>query len=403
MPECTVQLWFNKQRVKKSGNASLYLQLIVDAEHEQVRLKKLEWPADKFDWSKKALLPRFKDDPDYLTYVAVAERERAKYWKVVMNFLQRDVPFTLSDIFREVNLYQDGHQFCAFMENAIRARQKTQVKKDMIKGSTANGPHRTSLKIFRAFLNDQDLEIIQIDSELLRRFAEYLSKTMGEPGVWVKIQNIKSYLSYAARNKVAVNPDYKNFTMTLEEKEPVWLEEDEVGKLMELYKNPDLGEEHRRNLRAFLFACFTGLRISDLKRWNKDWLKGDSIVFEPQKKKKSIQAKRIVRIPIIPAAEQFIADLKEQTFELPVDQVYNRGLKALAPMAGIDKNLTSHVARHTFATWMAMLGSKTIFISSLLGHRSPRTTERYTHVAEKYLGYEMMKLQNKFGGKDPTQ
>lgn len=43
MPECTVQLWYNKQCVKRNGNASLYLQIMICGEHQEVRLKRLQW------------------------------------------------------------------------------------------------------------------------------------------------------------------------------------------------------------------------------------------------------------------------------------------------------------------------------------------------------------------------
>jgi predicted adenine nucleotide alpha hydrolase (AANH) superfamily ATPase len=158
MPECTVQLWYNKQRIKNSGDVSLYLQIIVGCEHSEVKLKNLQWPANKIDWKKKTLLPRSKEDQEYVTYTAIAERERAKYWAVVMNFLKQDTYSTLSDIFREVNLYKSGHKFCDFMEQAIKARQKTLVKKDMIKQSTAR-VHRTTLKYFREFTGNYDVEI----------------------------------------------------------------------------------------------------------------------------------------------------------------------------------------------------------------------------------------------------
>lgn len=396
MPECTVQLWYNKRRIKNDGKVSLYLQIIIGGEHSEVRIKNLEWPANKIDWNKKAIQPRHKEDQDFNTYQAVIERERAKYWTAVMGFLKQDMPFKLSDVFREVNLYKSGHHFCDFMENAIKARQKTLVKKDMIKDTTAK-VHRCTLKYFREFLGNHDIEITAVNGDLLEQFANWSRKSITENSVWVRVQNIKSYISYAFRNKIAVNNDYKRCVITMDEADPTWLDPDEVKGLLALYKSDKITETNRRNLRAFLFAAFTGLRISDLSRWNKDWIFNDHIAFIPQKRKKSAKQARPLIIPILPIARQFINDLKAETFELPKEQVYNRELKAIAVAAGIKKNITSHVARHTFATSLAIDDVPQLAISKLLGHKSIVTTMLYVHIAENYLARHMMKLQNRYG------
>lgn len=396
MPECTVQLWYNKQRVKNDGKVSLYLQIIVGREHSEIKLKNLQWPADKIDWKKKSIQPRYKDDKDFNTYQAVIERERAKYWTVVMNFLKQDVPFKLTDIFREVNLYKSGHQFCDFMEQSIKARQKTMVKIDMIKENTAR-VHKTTLKYFREFLGGFDIDITAVNGDLLERFADHSRKSITENSVWVRVQNIKSYISYAFRNKIAINHDYKRCVITMDEADPTWLEEPELNRLLELYYGDQIDETTRRNLRAFLFASFTGLRLSDLSRWSKDWIEGDFISFIPQKRRKSAKPAKPLIIPIIPVARQFINDLKAETFQLPTEQVYNRELKAIAVKADINKNITSHVARHTFATWLAIDGVPVLVISKLLGHKSIVTTMIYIHIAEAYMAREMMKMQTRFG------
>ncbi|WP_295713903.1 site-specific integrase [Mucilaginibacter sp.] len=318
-----------------------------------------------------------------------------------MNFLKQEQSFKLSDIFREVNLYKNGHLFCAFMEQGIKDRQRTTVKKDMIKASTA-ASHQVTLEWFKRYLNFTDIEIHRIDNVVLEGFANYVGEHMIESSVWAKNKNIKSYISYAFRHKIMVNPFYKLFTVAKPEHDPTWLEEDELNELLNIYygNNPlkqKLTFEQSRNCRAFLFACFTGLRISDLSRWNKDWIKNDHIAFVPQKVKKSIKNPKPIVIPIIPIAKQFIDELTAETFDLPEDQVYNRGLKVLAEIAGIEKNLTSHVARHTFATWLAIDNVPVLVISKLLGHKSTVTTMVYIHIAEEYMAREMMKMQRRFG------
>lgn len=61
---CKIQPWYNKQRIKKNGNASLYIEIVVSGEHPSYIPLEIDWPADKFDWEKREIRARFKDDPD---------------------------------------------------------------------------------------------------------------------------------------------------------------------------------------------------------------------------------------------------------------------------------------------------------------------------------------------------
>ncbi|WP_295794906.1 phage integrase SAM-like domain-containing protein [Mucilaginibacter sp.] len=234
MSECTVQLWYNKQRVRKGEYVSLYLQIIVGGKHKPVKLPNLKWPEDKFDWDNKKLLERFKKDPDLVTYNAIIERERNKYWGIVMNFVKEDRQFSLDDILKGANLFRKGTNFCEFMTQAVIDRQKTKIKNDMIKESTAEKQAGTC-RMFTAFLKHKDLPITRIDAALLEGFADHLRKKVGENTVWMRIQHVKSYLSYAARHNVAINPDYKNFVISMQESNPVWLEEKELNRMQQLY------------------------------------------------------------------------------------------------------------------------------------------------------------------------
>lgn len=94
-------------------------------------------------------------------------------------------------------------------------------------------------------------------------------------------------------------------------------------------------------LRAFLFTCFTSLRISDVYRINSDWRVDENYIdFIPKKNHKK---KKWLVVPIMPMANQFVIDRQGMYFNLPSEQEYNRTLKEIAEKVNIGKRLTSHV------------------------------------------------------------
>jgi len=81
---------------------------------------------------------------------------------------------------------------------------------------------------------------------------------------------------------------------------------------------------------------------------------------------------------------------------------YNAYLKELADICGISKNLTTHIARHTFATTITLENDVPIeMVSKMLGHRSIRTTQIYARITKKKISNDMKALRKKlfFGGK----
>jgi site-specific recombinase XerD len=87
---------------------------------------------------------------------------------------------------------------------------------------------------------------------------------------------------------------------------------------------------------------------------------------------------------------------------LPVNsnQRLNTYLKELASTCGINKELTFHCARHTFATTVTLTnGVPIVTVSKMLGHKSLRTTQQYAKIVDRKVSDDMMKLKDKFSAK----
>jgi len=143
-----------------------------------------------------------------------------------------------------------------------------------------------------------------------------------------------------------------------------------------LVKTPITNEQVKK---AFIFSLFTGLRFSDiinLKWFNIDF-NNNILNFTQEKTQEQVNLKlhtsalKVLGKPRKP---------KDFVFNLPSHTACNKGLKHWVKKAGINKTITWHCARHSFATNIIFFGADVNTASKLLGHTSLRFTERYTHV-----------------------
>ena len=135
-------------------------------------------------------------------------------------------------------------------------------------------------------------------------------------------------------------------------------------------------------LEMYLFSCFCGLRISDVisLKWKHIDLERGLII------KEQVKTKAEVKAPLFDCAKEILhrrlpsKDMlgsEVYVFDPYCHTIVNDKLNELAKMAGINKHLTFHTSRHTFATLLVMDGVSIYKIQKFLGHKSVSMTERY--------------------------
>lgn len=164
-----------------------------------------------------------------------------------------------------------------------------------------------------------------------------------------------------------------------EEGTRMYLTIDEVRKLAE---TPCRYEPIKK---AFLFSCFTGLRRSDIMKmkWGEVHQQGEftRIIFK-QKKTNGLEY-----LDITPQAAELMGErgrADDYVFaDIHSPSCTNNAIKEWVARAGIEKEITFHCGRHTFATMMLDLGNDLYTVSKLLGHREVHTTQIYAKVMDK--------------------
>ncbi len=144
----------------------------------------------------------------------------------------------------------------------------------------------------------------------------------------------------------------------------------------------------------FLFGCFTGLAYSDIEKFNAntDIVEDNGSKFITGKRQKTDSRFFVMILP------QALEILEKYNYELPIIslQKYNLFLKALGVSCNIRKTLTSHIARHTFATTITLANDIPLeIVSKMLGHTDVRTTQIYAKVLNTSIEKHMKNLSKK--------
>lgn len=135
---------------------------------------------------------------------------------------------------------------------------------------------------------------------------------------------------------------------------------------------------------AFLFSCFTGLRLSDVMKL--DW---SMIVDAPggglQVQERQTKTGNIVYVPLSDNALVWLPERRAEgaVWNLPSERAVARNVVKWTKDAGLSKKVTFHVARHTYATLLLTYGADIYTVSSLLGHKSVSTTQIYAKVVDE--------------------
>jgi integrase len=258
----------------------------------------------------------------------------------------------------------------------------------------SSGNHGNWLSTYRhlsEFLKGRDIPLENIDDRFLEGFKEYLLNCQTRKGMRLEKLHRNSSLSYFNKVRAALREAYQNRmikenpalrikSVKGEETHRQFLTYEELQKLAKTDCELPLMK------KAFLFSCLTGLRWSDVKAltWEKiSYSESDgwSIQFT-QKKTKGAE--------LLPISEQAIEILGEKAN--PSEEIFknleynawnNIKLRNWVLDAGINKKISYHCSRHTYATWLLSEDTDIYTVSKLLGHRNLKTTQVYAQLIDK--------------------
>jgi len=382
-----------KSRVKKNGYSSLYLQVYIaysgNKDRDYFKLN-LEWPFDKIDFDNAMLLPRYKGDPDVNDYNMIIMTERAKFNEIAKVYRLANRSLSIKELKREMIFADSNKSVIGYFE----LRRKELYRRREISFQTYKN-YGTTIGRMKEF--QFDIRFDQVNKKWMDGFKAYLKKEGNSHNtIWTRIKDVKALLKVANDEAtIYVDPAAIEYENRYIDTPITFLNREELRKLIDLQRSHTLSDQDENVLKAFLFSCFTSLRISDIYEANQGWMLSDNFLLYTMVKNRMRKPKTI-KIPIAPIAKEFISSTVKQFFKLPTQQEYNRTLKDIAALAGIKKRLTSHVGRHTFG-YLFMTSVGDIYaLKEIMGHSKIETTQKYAHLDEEYKLEQVVKVMQGF-------
>lgn len=261
--------------------------------------------------------------------------------------------------------------------------------------------HKRHLKCFSNFLlnylakaKKKSTKMNRVNKTFLQAFFKYLKddyqstksetpKPLSPSTRNLYHQYTSAMLNHAVREGIIKSNPMKQLEKREKKVEYVterdFLTKEEVKALFDIETNAPQTRD------AFLFCCFTGLRVSDVSSMT--WGQIKSGVSGQYISMMMTKTKKLITVPIGKMAMRFLPaydmnDKESKVFDLPGLSSINRSLKRMAKKAGIEKDLHFHISRHTFATLSLAAGVDIATVSSILGHTAIRTTQLYAKVLD---------------------
>ena len=148
----------------------------------------------------------------------------------------------------------------------------------------------------------------------------------------------------------------------------------------------------------FLFSCYTGLAYSDAEKLTPDDITGESGErWIKIRRNKTGQETVIMLLPkALEIIEKYKGVKKGKLLPYISNQRMNSYLKEIATLSGVKQELTTHIARHTFATTITLMNGVSLeVVQKMLGHSSIKTTEIYAKIVNERIRNEMSELREK--------
>ncbi len=392
----TVLYYINRGKAQKNGLVPIYARITVNKQRAEFAIGRTvdpeEWNIEKGrlgSCTKSA-----KEINSYLDFVKsnllLKKRELEELGKPITAHELKNFHFGIDNDNKTIlQIFKDHNEKVVSL-----------VGKDFAPGTAER--YKTCYKHTEDFIKFKykrtDMFLYEINPMFISDFEYYLkTKRKCCNNTAIKyLKNLKKIIRIALANGWIKADPYRNIKHRLDDVDLAYLTNEELRIMM----NKHFEIERMQQVRdVYLFCCFTGLAFIDVKNLKYEDLEDKN--GKPWIKKRRQKTKNWCSVPMLEPAVNLLNKYKEHPYciangcVLPVytNQKMNAYLKEIADLCGIKKNLSTHTARHTFATTVTLSNQVSIeVVSKMLGHSSVNMTKKYARVVDDLINKDMQKI-----------
>ena len=391
--------YVKKSKINFLGESPIYLRITIDGKISEISVKRTILPSR---WNAKAqkVNGSSEESKSFNFYLKTFEQ---KVYDTYHELMRDKESVTCESLKNKLLGKGERTRMLISIFEDHNNRMEKLIDKEFAQGTLTR--YKTCLKHTKAFLkwkfNISDIDIQKIDYAFLNDFELFLrtERDCNNNSAVKYIKNFGKIIRICIANGWINRDPFLNYSSSFNEVTRVFLNEQEIERLF----NKDFKNERLSQVRyIFLFSCFTGLAYIDTQKLTQDniniGLDGNKWIYTKRQKTKTTS-----NIPLLSKAEEIIERYKNHPAclnsgrLLPVlsNQKMNAYLKEIADLCDINKELTYHIARHTFATTITLSNGVPIeSVSKMLGHKNIKTTQHYAKILDKKVSEDMSALRN---------
>ncbi|MEQ6118767.1 site-specific integrase [Reichenbachiella sp. MALMAid0571] len=395
----SVLFWLqNHKTSKKTGEAPISARITINGKRAEISTGKKVLPEK---WSVMA--GKVKGNSEEARIINRHLGNMKLKLDKIHDRLEEDEQFISSQILKNMYFGKNSEQHSLI---ELFKYHNEQIKAQIGQGYSAGTLERyeTSFKHLRGYIKHhfkrEDFLLNELNYAFITEFEFYLKsvKHIGHNTTMKYLRNFKKIVLLALKNEWIDRDPFARYQMSLKEVKKDYLTKEELSALYE----KDFSIERLEHVRdIFLFCCYTGLAYTDVKKLTPEniskGLDGEYWIFVDRTKTGTSS-----NVPLLPVANEIMKKYESHPMTLnsgnllPVisNQKMNAYLKEMGELCGITKNITFHMARHSFATTVTLSNGVAIeTVSSMLGHKNLKTTQIYAKVVQEKVSQDMKKLK----------
>ncbi|TSD66317.1 site-specific integrase [Inquilinus sp. KBS0705] len=394
--------YVKSSKISADGTAPIYLRITIDGQRIEISSKRQVIPS-KWSTAAQKLTGSGEHTRSLNDYLKTLEHQ---VYEAHQSMINKKMPLTATNLksvlLGKENVLREKMLVPIFEQH--NAEVKALLGKEFSKGTYDR--YQTSLKHTKDFLmwkyKLSDIAIISIDHEFVMAYDFYLrsERNCNNNSTVKYLKNFKKIILICLANGWLDKDPFSKYKPKVKEVKRDFLNAEELARMA----GKQLVSDRIAQVRdIFLFSCYTGLAYADVKK-----LRRSEIVIGVDGKEWISTSRQKTdtasNIPLLPPAIQLMNRYKDHPqcsndgLLLPVlsNQKMNSYLKEIADACGITKELTYHIARHTFATTVTLANGVSIeSVSKMLGHTNIKTTQHYAKILDMKVSQDMASLTQK--------